>query len=136
MRPMRGTAGLAVCLFVLAPALILISASTADAQIDKSKIYFGNPDNFKKPGEIKLVQVFRAIPEYKIIKKENIKLSDAKYWILMRKANKRFKAALVAVNRDSRLGYDLIGEIGSIKIDADVPNITAEVIRKITEQTQ
>ena len=136
MKPMKWTIGVGIFIFVLAPALIFVSASAAEAQIDKSRIYFGNPDNFKKPGEIKLAQVFRAIPEYKTIKKENIKSSDAKYWILMRKANKRFKAALVAVNRDSRLGYDLIGEIGSIKIDAEVPNITAEVIRKITGQSR
>ena len=112
-----------------------MAASSAEAQIDKCKIYFGNPDNFKNPGEIKAVQVFSIIPEFQRIKKENIKPSDAKYWILMSKANKRFKAALEAVNRNPKMGYDLIGEIGSINIDKDkdVPNITAEVLSVVKE---
>ena len=119
-------------LIIITLAVMTLSALTLTAAVDKSKIYYGNPEKFKSPAEIKLQQVLSVIPEYQKVKKDNLTPSDAAYWILMKKANKKFKAALKSVA--DKFGYDLIGEIGSIKIDAPVPDITIEVIIELKSQ--
>lgn len=109
--------------------VLLMAAPPAEA---KGKVtgacYLGNPNSYEKPGEISLVKVMSVIPEYKKIKDENIKSDDPRYWLLLQKADRKFKAALGAVHK--KFGYDLIGEIGFIE-DQEVPDITAEVVLEI-----
>ena len=108
---------------------MVLGAPAAQAAVNKSRIYYGDPYNFKMPGEIKAYKVFNAISEFKQIKEENIKSSDAEYWILMRRANKKFRLALKRVS--NKHGYDLIGEIGFVRTRAEVDNITVPVILEI-----
>ena len=119
-------------LIIITLAVITLSALTLTADVDKSKIYYGNPEKFNSPAEIKLEKVLSVIPEFQQIKKDNLTASDAAYYILMKKVNKKFKAALKSVAE--RFGYDLIGEIGSIKVDAPVPDITVVVIIELKSQ--
>ena len=55
-------------LIILTPLFVL--ASPDDAKINEKKIYYGDPDDFEKPGVIRIVKVFNAIPEYKEAKKK------------------------------------------------------------------
>jgi len=116
-------------LAILTLSIVLMSVSAAPASVRKSRIYYGDPYDFSNPGEIKAISAFNAISEFQRIKQERIRPSDAEYWILMRKANRKFRLALKRVS--IKCEYDLIGEIGSIRIDADVPDITGEVIIEI-----
>ncbi|MHC4600793.1 MAG: hypothetical protein ACYS47_17515 [Planctomycetota bacterium] len=110
-------------LIVLTPLLVV--ASPGDVKINEKKIYYGDPDDFEKPGVIRIVKVFKAIPEYQEAKKKG--KDDPEYYILLEKANEKFFTALERVADDK--GYDLIGEVGAIKIKGKkVPEITSAVI--------
>jgi Skp family chaperone for outer membrane proteins len=103
-----------------------------DYEIDKKKIYYGNPDSFKTPAVIKLNDVFAKIPEYQDAKKKSE--DDPEYYILLEKANEKFQKAVKKAAQDG--GYDLVGEAGTIKSktkDKDVPDITDKVIEAIPD---
>jgi hypothetical protein len=115
-------------LVILAPVISL--AAGKDVEIDEKKIYYGDPDNFKKAAVLKLAQVFKHIPEYQEAKKRG--KDDPQYYILLEKANQKFFAAMESVAGAE--GYDLIGEVGAIKIKGKkVPNITKSVIEALPE---
>ena len=114
-------------LIVLSPLLVTASPSD-DVKINEKKIYYGDPEDFKKPGVIHIKKVFDAIPEAREAKKKG--KDDPEYYILLEKANEKFLAALERVADDK--GYDLIGEVGAIKIKGKkVPNITSIVIEAL-----
>jgi len=109
-------------------AVVLVAGVSASAGIDRSKVYLGNPESFNSPAEINASEVFEAIPEYRQIRQEKISPDDARYWLLMNKANKRFYRALKTVSKTC--GYDLIAEIGTIGVyrGKNVPDVTGDVI--------
>ncbi|MHC5038545.1 MAG: hypothetical protein ACYTHM_14635 [Planctomycetota bacterium] len=114
--------------FLLALPLTSFAEESKDTEIDEKKIYFGDPEAFKKPGVIQILKVFEAIPEYQDAKKKG--KDDPEYYILMEKANQHFSKALEKVAADEK--YDLIGEVGSIKIKGKkVPEITDLVIKAL-----
>lgn len=124
-------------LVLAAAALLLVSAieraesgaspPASDVEIDRTKIYHGDPDDYTKPGVISASKVYDEIPEYKEIKEKGLTPADPKYWILMKKADKTCKKALEQTETEH--GFDLIGEVGSIKIKGKkVPDITKKVV--------
>lgn len=119
---------LLLSLLVLSPVLVAQEAEEPD--IDEDKIYYGDPDNFKKPGECKIAAVFGRIPEYQEAKKKG--KDDPQYYILLEKANEKFFTALATVSQEEK--YDLIGEKGSIRIKGrKIPDITSLVIKALPE---
>ena len=119
-------------LFALVTMLIGV-AVTASAEIDKRKVYLGNPNSFMSPAEIRVAAVFNVIPEFRQISKENLTPRDARYWLLLNKANKRFNKALKATSE--KYGYDIIAEAGTIGVynGKPVPDITGEVLVELGE---
>ncbi len=105
--PVKAQRKVKICYYwlfgILTLAIMVLGAPAAQAAVNKCKIYYGDPYNFKMPGEIRAYKVFNVISEFKQIKEENIKSSDAEYWILMRRANKKFRLALKRVSGKARL---------------------------------
>jgi hypothetical protein len=102
--------------------------------VDHSAIYYGEGSHPTAPAVIVADDVWREIPEYRRIIDEELTDDDPAYHLLLKKATRRFKKALKkAAARD---GYDMIGEIGSIKPKADtkkaIPDITSELIDLVT----
>lgn len=96
------------------------------------KVYFGNPRNFYAPAELEAARVFRVIPEYQELVRDQVDPSDPRYWSLMDKANTRFIRALVSVAK--KYNYDLIGEKGFLRghrLEAKVVDITLVVLDQI-----
>ncbi len=89
-------------------------------------VYHGRMDGAKKPAELVAADVFREIPEYKKIKDGGLKDGDAEYWVLLNKANERFRQALRKVADDAK--YDVVVEKGSAKFGSVPPDITQPVI--------
>ena len=115
---------------ILVSALMALTVS-AQAGIDRSRVYYGNPDSFSSPGEIVMSAVFAAIPEYQKIKEEKIPKRDARWWLLMSQANARFQKALKSTSE--KYGYDLIAECGCVGTfkGKPVPDITGEVMGEL-----
>ena len=131
---------LVACLGLLGAAVVC-SPRRTEAQpgptgvasgVVKGPVYFGNPQSYKKPAELSIAKVWAALPEYKEIEKGNIRDDDPRYWILMQKANRRLEHALKAMNK--KYGYDLIGELKFLDTEAEVPDITAEMILEIKKK--
>lgn len=102
----------------LAPAW----AQEAEVTLDESLVYYGDPLNFKKPATLDIELVFNEIAEYRQIVDEDISTQDARYWILIDRANTKFQERLEVVAAEE--GYDLI--CGAIEYtDArEIPDIT------------
>jgi hypothetical protein len=98
--------------------------------IDESEIYHGDPSDFKKAAVVDVDDVYMSIPEYKEVIDREMKESNPRYLMLMRAASKKFRTALKKAAKAK--GYDLIGGLGSIKIEGKtVPEITNLVISKL-----
>jgi hypothetical protein len=98
--------------------------------VNEAEIYLGDSHDFQKPGVVDVDAVYDKIPEYREILDRNIDESNPRYLFLMRAASDRFRSAVEAVADDD--GYDLIGGLGSIKIEGKkVPVITSRVIAKL-----
>jgi len=98
--------------------------------IDEAEIYYGDPSDFKKPAVVDVDRVYMSIPEYKEIIDRDMDDSKPRYLMLMRAASKKFRTALKKAAKAK--GYDLIGGLGSIKIEGKtVPEITDLVISKL-----
>ena len=112
-------------------------ASLASADIEvlvESQIYHGDPDYARSAACISANEVFLAIPAYRKILDEKIDKSDPRYWLLMEEANRVFRRALRKCERDH--GYDLIGELGSIRVDgAPAPDITGIAVQMALDST-
>jgi hypothetical protein len=121
---------MAAGLALLLQPLVASGGERARAHIDDSEIYYGDSGNFESPAMVDVDQVYRSIPEYKEIIDRDLKESDPRYHYLMRAATDRFLSALSAAAADG--GYDLIGGLGSIRIEGKkVPVITALVVKKL-----
>ena len=60
-------------------------------------------------------------------------VSPPEYWILLEKANTIFYDGVAAVA--GREGYDLVGEIGAIRIKGKkIPDITKKVIEEVKDK--
>lgn len=96
-------------------------------------VYFGHKEKFSQPCTLSRKDVFEVIPAYRTIKEEGLDKSSARYYFLIERANRVFRAAVRAVA--VKLGYDLVVERGGIKSSKGVrvPDITRAVIRKIRE---
>ncbi len=95
--------------------------------LNAKKIYFGKADTSQTPGVVKAKKVFAKIPEYQEIKRRGLTKDDIEYWTLMKKASKKFRAAVKKAAAAD--GKDLIAEVGAIKVTGEkIPNMTAAVI--------
>jgi len=108
--------------------------------IDKQKVYYGDCSSFSKPSTIAIDEVFPHIRSFKLIDERNLNESDPEYWVLLLRANEKFRAALKSIAAVH--GLDLIAERGAIKSLGDeslLPDITnlivAEVSRNPEEQS-
>lgn len=96
-----------------------------DTEVDKNKVYYGNADSFSTPAVIVMTKVFEKIPEYVDAKKKTD--DDPEYYILIEKANKKFRQAVEKAAKDN--GYDLVAESGSVKVKGkEIPDITQKAI--------
>ena len=120
---------------IAALALAVCAESGAlggDYKVDKTKVYYGRADSFKKPGTVEKDRVFADISAYKKIKKEGLKRKHPRYWLLLQEANEVFSRALTKVATDG--GYDLIAEKGSVKPRRKgkaPPDLTAAAIKAV-----
>lgn len=122
----------AIALLIVSLCFVPVAAAKGKkkVEIDAGDIYLGDPSNFKKPAVVDVDKVYARIPEYKEIIERNMDSSNPRYLFLLRAASERFRNALEKVSRAD--GYDLIGGIGSIKIEGtSVPEITSKVIAKL-----
>lgn len=102
-------------------------AATTITVLDAKKIYFGKADNATKPATVKAKTVYAQIPEYKEILRRGLTKDDIEYWTLMRKASKKFKAAIKKAAGTE--GKDLVAEAGAIEVKGEtIPDMTAAVI--------
>lgn len=122
-------------LFVLCAASLSLAASKHDFEVvNNGSIYYGSGKHPKSPAVCCADDVWAEIPEYQTIVEEELTASDPRYHLLMKRATKRFQRALKALA--SREGYDMIGEVGSIKAVGDekkeIPNATKDLIDLVT----
>jgi hypothetical protein len=102
--------------------------------VDPDGIYFGSGDHPKAPAVIAADDVYAQIPEYKKVIDDDLDDDDPEYHLLMKKATERFAKALRKVAK--RDGYDMIGEIGAIRVSGDsktkIPDATDELIEIVS----
>ena len=138
---------LAAVVFAFATGASLPGASTSDAfatergsgespkspepakSVDPEAVFYGDARDWKKAAEVDASLVYAEIDEYKQIRDEKLQASDARYGVLLSKANKRFKCAVRKAAKDGE--YDLVAKIGSVKGVDSVPSITSAVIGKL-----
>jgi hypothetical protein len=139
---------LAAGAFVLASVAVLPGGASTDAfaterridgeapkdpepkkSVDPEAVFYGDARDWKKPAEVDASLVYAEIAEYKQIREEKLQASDARYGVLLSKANKRFKCAVRKAAKDGE--YDLVAKIGSVKGVDSVPAITSAVIGKL-----
>lgn len=101
--------------------------------VDPDGIYFGSGEHPKSPAVITADDVWAQIPEYKKILDDDLDDDDAAYHLLMKKATERFAKALRKVAK--RDGYDMIGEVGSIKASdpkTKIPDATDDLVEIVS----
>ena len=135
----RGLAGLLVAaatLLVLAPTLLagVAAADIGDYRCeDPGRVYHGNARLIRKPAAVSADRVYRQIPEYQTILRENLNDNDVRYHFLMKEASKKFSKAVKAMARAK--GHDFVAEIGAIEVVKDgapePPDRTSEVISRV-----
>jgi len=117
------------------PSVIRIAADgkLADKKIkvlNAKKIYYGKADTATKPATVKAKKVFAKIPEYQEIKRRGLTKNDIEYWTLMKKASKKFRAAVKKASGTEN--KDLVAESGAIEVKGEtIPDITAAVIKAL-----
>ncbi|MGH7150812.1 MAG: hypothetical protein ACREIU_08945 [Planctomycetota bacterium] len=119
------------------PAFLLLAAGVAFAaeakyQVDRAKVYLGNPDAFAKPAVVKSLTVFQNIKAYKAIEEEKVSADSARYFLLLKEANEVFRTGLASVAKEDKV--DLIGEVGTIKADdpkISLPDLTQKLVKAV-----
>ena len=114
------------------PLVAVAAQSIPDAQIDKSRIFYGSAAEFAAPAEVDMDSALQATPEFQEIVKKKVENGTGKYWILVSEASDRVHRAIADVGRATE--YDLIAEKGYLgKLDPPVAceDITAAVIDRI-----
>lgn len=102
--------------------------------VNSAQVYFGKKKNPKTPAVCMADSVWAEIPEYKKILEEELDEDDPRYHLLLKRATKRFQRALKKLA--GRDGYDVIGEVGSIKAigkkKKTIPTVTNDLIELVT----
>lgn len=80
--------------------------------LDPAKVYYGRTRSFVRPAVVSLDHVFGVIPDYQTIVAEGLPPNDARYWLLLERANKLFAEAVRHVAMAH--GYDMICERGAL----------------------
>lgn len=122
-----------IVLVLCALALPAFAKSIPDDQLDRSKIYYGSPENFEKPAEVDIEKAIQATPEWKEITRKKIDSGTARYWILITDATDRVYKAISEVGDDS--GYDLIAEkgyLGKLEPAVSSKDVTKDIIEKVS----
>jgi hypothetical protein len=98
-----------------------------------SKVYYGNQRLFQRPASVDCDRVYARIPEYKQILSRRLTDKDPQYHLLMKKATKRFSAAVQKMARAKN--HDLVAQMGAVRKAKDkakdIPNRTDEVIKAL-----
>jgi hypothetical protein len=103
-------------------------------QLDRQKVFYGEPSGFDKPAEVHYRDLIEATTEYKDIKKNKIERGTGKYWILLSQASDRVVKAIGAFGKDS--DYDFIASDGYLgELDPAIPadDVTKLVIEALEE---
>ncbi len=112
---------------------VLAGAATAPAPAApplQAQVYYGDSEDYSRPGEVDAARVFAEIPEWQEIQRKNLNPDQAEYWILLEKANVKFYKAVAKAAQ--RLRLDLIGELGTLPRDkGEPPNVTDQTIAAI-----
>ncbi|HKB15361.1 MAG TPA: hypothetical protein VKF62_04815 [Planctomycetota bacterium] len=119
------------------PTFVLLAAGAAFAaeakyQVERAKVYHGNPDAFAKPSVVRSLTVFQNIKAYKAIEEEKVSTDSARYFLLLKEANEVFRTALASVAKEEKV--DLIGEVGAIKSDdpkVSIPDLTQKLVKAV-----
>jgi hypothetical protein len=123
--------------FLVAVCAAYVAAySIEEKQVDRQKIYWGLPDSFEKPGEVRYQEVVMETPEYKELKDKKIERGTGRYWILISQASDRAVKTIAQVGQESE--YDLIaaeGYLGSLEPAIPADDIT-ELVLKTMKQNQ
>ena len=132
----RSSAAFASRLALVLVAVLALGAAVADAGVgdytcdDPSKVYYGNQRLFQRPACVDCDRVYANIPEYQEILRRRLTDKDAQYHLLMKKATKRFSAAVKKMARDKN--HDLVAQTGTVrkakKKAKDVPDRSQDVI--------
>lgn len=111
-----------------------VAYSIPSEQRDPKKIFWGQPADFDKPGEVDYEQVIRATPEYREIRDKKVEKGTGKYWILLSKASDRAVQAIAGFGADTE--FDLIaaeGYLGSLKPAIPAENVTKMIIKSMDD---
>ncbi|HET6204412.1 MAG TPA: hypothetical protein VFI25_16595 [Planctomycetota bacterium] len=111
---------------------VALAAGDVKYQVERAKVYHGNPDAFSKPAVVTSLTVFQNIKAYKTIEEEKVTPESARYFLLMKEANEVFRKALTQVAKDEKA--DLVGEVGAIKADdpkVAVPDVTQKMVKAV-----
>ncbi len=101
---------------------------------DPAKVYFGDPTEFANPAVLTASEVFAKIREWKEIRDRGLTSQDPEYWILLEKANRRFRRAVHRVAQAD--GRDLVAETGAVsRADgAALPDVTEAAIAALDNE--
>lgn len=126
------TAAIALLAFVLAAPVAMAGVGDYTCS-DPSKVYFGNQRLFQRPAHVDCDRIYGRISEYQEILRRRLTDKDPAYHILMKKASKRFAAAVKKMARDKH--HDLVAQQGSVakaeKKAKDIPDRTDAVIQAL-----
>ncbi|MCB9883567.1 MAG: hypothetical protein H6834_17400 [Planctomycetes bacterium] len=101
-----------------------------DVVIKRDDIYHGNPDAWTRAAVIDGRQILKATPSFKEIVRQGLQKGDPRYDLLKAKAAKEFSEAIKKAS--DKVGYDLVGELGSVVIKGRaVPEITTLVMKEL-----
>jgi len=121
-------------LCVVLPGTVAASPAGTKFEVDRAKVYYGNPDAYTKPAVVHAPTVFKHIEAYKKIEQEGIKKDSARYFLLMQEANQAFREAVKKVALQEKV--DLVGEKGTVRVvegEAELGDLTQKVVRVFTE---
>ncbi len=105
--------------------------SVPEADRDSHNVFSGDLKGFSKPAEISFVDLVKCTAEYKTIEKDSLKSTDAKYWILMAKAQEVVLNAITKIAREKK--YDIVCEKGYLaKFDIKATDITDFIKQELT----
>ena len=114
------------------PLVILLSGAVDDPRVDSTQVRYGNLSAIDwkespKVGIVRSKEVYKEIPEYKLIKKEKIEKGTARYTQLMQICTNKYRKSLSIV-ADGK--YELIVEQGGIS-NYPITDITKKAISYI-----
>ena len=132
----RSSAAFTSRLALVLVVVLGLGASVAHAGVgdytcdDPSKVYYGNQRLFQRPACVDCDRVYAKIPEYQEVLRRGLTDKDPQYHILMKKASKRFAAAVKKMARGKN--HDLVAQTGAVRKAKekakDIPDRTQDVI--------